>query len=195
MTDSDIDQWKKRIEVVGKAQARYLWVLLIVGLFYWTLQSDINNGASLPEIKTPIIGVNLSGEILLASGPSVIFLLIIIIYGTFRAFGTAVKKLNLGPGHIEPYDLAPNAIDFAAYNPKKDKEFPASLFLLAYPLYLSIFWFEAIILLIDLITLDGQIVGELFFIMLGSILGVFSTIDIYKIYRQRLISITTNSIK
>lgn len=195
MTDSDIEQWKKRIEVVGKAQARYLWILLIVGLFYWALQSSINNGVSQPEIQIPIIGTNLSSEILFASASSVIFFLIIIIHGAFRAFGTAAKVLKLGSGHIEAYDLAPNAIDFAAYNPKKDKEFPASLLLLAYPLYLSIFWIEAIILLIDLITIDLQIEGKLFFIISGLILCIFSTIDIFKTYRDRLIKIATNSIK
>jgi len=30
--------WAKRFEAIGRAQARYLWVVLVVTLFYFALQ-------------------------------------------------------------------------------------------------------------------------------------------------------------
>lgn len=175
--------------VVGQAQARYLWILLLVGLFYWALHSSMLNGVPKPEIQAPLLGINLSSVVLLGSAPFVIFLLIIIIHGTFRAFGTAKEKLNLGEGKIEPYDLAPNAIDFAAYNPKKVSKMPDAFLLLVYPLYLSIFWIESSFLLVALICSDTPLLGRWFFVIFGSLLGIISIIMMVLLWSNRLIRI------
>jgi hypothetical protein len=129
--------------VVGQAQARYLWILLLAGLFYWALHSNLQSGTlqSKEGVRVPLLGLDLSGATLWASGPVVIFLLIVIIHGTLRAFRTAQEALKLDclpTGSTEPYDLAPNAIDFTVYTPRKASSTLCALLLLAYPVYLSI---------------------------------------------------------
>ena len=172
--------------VVGQAQARYLWILLLVGLFYWALYSSILSGAPSSEVRTPLLGINLSSGVLLASAPSVIFLLIIIIHGTFRAFTTAKENLNLDEVKLEPYDVAPNPIDFATYNPKKVSTTPDAFLLLIYPSYLTIFWSEGIFLLIALTCSDTPVLGQWFFVSFGTLLGIITTIMMLRFWWSRI---------
>ena len=189
MPDEEREQWKKRMVVVGQAQARYLWILLLVGLFYWALHSSMLSETPGREVRAPLLGIELSSNVLLASAPFVIFLLIIIIHGTFRAFTTAKNNLKLEEGNFEHYDLAPNPIDFAAYNPKKVSNIPAAFLLLAYPLYLSIFWIEAIFLLVELVFSDVPLLGRWLFVIFGFVLAIIATILMHRFWSNRLTSI------
>ena len=54
MSQSDQDQWLSRAQAVGKAQSRYLWILLITMIFYAALQQRI----SAKEDVAPLRGLS-----------------------------------------------------------------------------------------------------------------------------------------
>jgi hypothetical protein len=181
------EKWEKRMAVVGQAQARYLWLLLLSGIFYWALYSKSGKGNASSEVTAPVFGIELSSEVLLASAPFVIFSVITIIHGTFRAYSKAIEMLNLDEeSKIEPYDVAPNPIDFAAYNPNKVSKIPEGLLLIAYPLFLSVFWVEGIYLLIALFCTENRISGYWVFAVSGAVLGIIASLLMLSFWWSRI---------
>ncbi|HKJ93950.1 MAG TPA: hypothetical protein VJ957_12345, partial [Longimicrobiales bacterium] len=61
-------QWEKRLAAVGAAQARYLWVLVVAGIFYLGVNATVfAKSPTLPStIHTPIIGLDVSATALWA---------------------------------------------------------------------------------------------------------------------------------
>ncbi len=67
---SNLDpRWLERLQVVGKAQARYLWVLLIAMIFYAALQQRVRAGLNETSLKVPIVDLEVSGSVVLGFGP------------------------------------------------------------------------------------------------------------------------------
>jgi len=87
--------WTARLGVVGRAQARYLWLLLVTGLFYLAVHSRIALGepGTGDELVIPLVNLTLSAVPVWASGPAVLSTLLLALHGTLRAYKTAGKAL------------------------------------------------------------------------------------------------------
>ncbi|PYN83547.1 MAG: hypothetical protein DMD87_29985 [Candidatus Rokuibacteriota bacterium] len=114
MTDLE-RHWLERLQVIGKVQSRYLWILLITMIFYGALQERVS--VDTDPLKTPIVDIEISGSFVLGFGPALISFFVLAITGTMRATRTARAKLNLGRGDWsgEELDTSPNALDLAFY--------------------------------------------------------------------------------
>jgi hypothetical protein len=95
--------WLERLQVMGKAQSRYLWILLITLIFYGALQERV------------YVDVEISGSFVLGFGPALISFFVLAVTGTMRATRTARAKLHLGRGDWsgEELDTSPIALDLA----------------------------------------------------------------------------------
>ena len=138
----DLDQyWLNRLQAVGKAQGRYLWILLISALFYAALRARvIDSTAETNSLKVPLIDIELSAQVVLASGAPVISFVVLAVTGALRAFGQARTKLGLGSGgdwRAEAVDTHPNAIDLALYTTAKSPKLIATVTYFAYPVFLT----------------------------------------------------------
>jgi hypothetical protein len=145
-----LDQyWLKRLQAVGKAQGRYLWILLISALFYAALRAraiDSTAETTSFSLKVPLIDIELSAHVVLASGAPVISFLVLAVTGALRAFGQARTKLGLGSGgdwSAEAVDTHPNAIDLALYTTAKSPKLIATVTYFVYPLFLTAALIEA----------------------------------------------------
>jgi hypothetical protein len=159
----DQKHWERRLASVGRGQSRYLWALLVLGVFFLSLVIP-SDGAS---YEIPGIGIALNPLYLLGIAPSVLCILIIVVIGSLRAYGAAKRELDLGPHSNRPptadevkrseaYDEIPNALDLAVFTRKRFERSPAALLLLNYPAYLTLFLVEAGILWIRFIlSTDG----------------------------------------
>jgi hypothetical protein len=92
MTDLD-PHWLERLQVMGKAQSRYLWILLIT-IFYGALQERVS--VDTDPLTMPFVDVEISGPFVLGFGPALISFFVLAVTGTLRATRTARAKLNLG---------------------------------------------------------------------------------------------------
>ncbi len=133
-------RWLERLQVVGKAQARYLWVLLVTMIFYAALQQRARAGTDETSLKVPIVDLEVSGAVVLGFGPALISFLVLVILGTMRAYTRARQQLGLGHADWsgEELDTSPNAMDFAFYTTRASPKviaavlhFPYTAFLLA----------------------------------------------------------------
>ena len=126
MTDLD-HHWLERLQVMGKAQSRYLWILLITMAFYGALQERVY--VDTDPLKMPIVDVEISGSFVLGFGPALISFFVLAITGTMRATRTARAKLNLGRGDWsgEELDTSPNALDLAFYTTQQSPKLVATL--------------------------------------------------------------------
>ena len=158
----DQKHWERRLASVGRSQSRYLWALLVLGVFFLSLVIP-SDGAS---YEIPWLGIALNPLYLLGIAPSVLCILIIVVIGSLRAYGAAKRELELGPYSNEPptadevkrseaYDEIPNALDLAVFTRRRFERSPAALLLLNYPVYLSLFLIEAGILWIRFIFSAG----------------------------------------
>jgi hypothetical protein len=107
--------WLERANAVGATQARYLWALLILILFYAALQVENASGGS-ASVRVPIVGLELSRIVVLASGPGVLSLIVLAIVGSMRALRRG-REQALKSHTGEEFDLHPNVIDLAFYAP------------------------------------------------------------------------------
>jgi hypothetical protein len=139
---TDLDQyWLRRFQAVGKAQARYLWVLLIAMLFYAAVRARVVGvpTETLPPLSVPLVGLEIDAATVFASGPVVLSFLVLVVIGSLRAFEHAREKLKLGTGGdymTEQVDVHPNAIDLAVYTPIRSRSIPATIGYFAYPAFL-----------------------------------------------------------
>jgi hypothetical protein len=139
-------QWLARLQAIGRAQARYLWVLLVAMLFYAALQSQVPAEGSPQALEVPLVHLQLKPEAVAASGPAVLAFLLLVFNGALRAFDNARAELKLGEGldsQLEPLDLHPNAIDLAIYTTSLSPPRIARSVYFAYPVFLSMALLEA----------------------------------------------------
>jgi hypothetical protein len=149
--------WLERLQVIGKAQARYLWILLVTMLFYLALTPRVSSPAQDTPLVVPVVNLELSGKAVLSFGPVVLSFLVLAILGSLRAFGHARKQLGLktsGDWSGEELDTSPNAIDLSLYTTSKSPKVVATVAHFAYPAFLLTALVEAAWLEKRLI--DGQ---------------------------------------
>jgi len=176
MSPEDRAAWIERLGIVGRAQARYLWLLLITGTFYLAVHVRVASPA-MPsdELILPVVNLPLNAVPVWATGPIVLSILLLAIHGSLRAFKTAAAALGVeGLGGGEEYDVAPNALDFVVYTTSESPACTRSILLFTYPLYLSIFCAEAWWLLVSVYARSGVPFKGLF-VVLGATVTVLAT--------------------
>ncbi len=140
--DEEKQFWIRRLEATGKAQARYLWFLLIAQIFYLALHS---RGTGHQEISVPIVDLKLDGVAVLASGAPIIAFLVLAVVGAIRAWTHAVEQVA-GKSPVrdaEHLDAHPNAIDLAMYTTKESPAIVRGLLYFVYPSFLTVALVEA----------------------------------------------------
>ena len=190
--------WERRLASVGRSQSRYLWVLLVLGIFYISLIIPTDHSLS----AIPWLGFAIDPRILLGTAPSVLFILIIVFMGTLRAYGAAKAELGLGPGDNKPpteeevktseaYDEFPNALDMAVFTRRRFQRSPWTLLLLNYPIYLSFFLLEGTYLWLRFILAVGEFPGFgllawLLINSVGAVLGPVASVLVVVLWCRRI---------
>ena len=128
--------WLRRIEATGKAQARYLWLLLLVGLFFAALRVRVPPAQ---QITVPVVDLDLDACTVLAAGGPIIAFLILAVMGAIRAWTQALQQVRgtSPPLNAEPLDTYPNAIDLALYTTDRSPRWLRNLLYFAEPIYLT----------------------------------------------------------
>ena len=147
MQDQEIKQgWIKRLDAVGRAQGRYLWLLLVSGLFYFALDVYLSADSmrfALPLV-VPIVGVSLNTLLVWAAGPAVLGFLVVGAMGSLSALRRAREALGVeGSEDREAFDSAPTALDFAFYTTAESPLGLQRACLFIYPVYFTLFVVEA----------------------------------------------------
>ena len=146
MDEKDLGLWLKRANIVGRAQERYLWFLLIAGVFFVALDQPISGAAH--SVSLPVLNLPLRPDIVWAVGPLVLGFLLVAAMGSLRAYRTVEDTLKAeGVKFSEAFDSAPNALDFAFYTTADSPLVLRKVFLFVYPTYFAVFVLEAAILL------------------------------------------------
>lgn len=190
MTEPD-PHWVDRLQATGRAQARYLWVLFVLCLFYAALFFQVRNTLpdNLPDPTMPVVGISLSTRLLLASGPAVISFLVIVVTGALRAFSNAEKQLGIEPHEYgtERLDTHPNAIDLAVYTTKESHFLLKGIAYHAYPAFLAAALAEAMWLGFNLYAAPkGVYPARTVFILLGSFLGLIAIVQVITMWLKRI---------
>lgn len=186
------NHWLDRLNALGRAQSRYLWVLLVACLFYAALRSALHGPQrqEQPTLQVPVVDLILDPMVVLASGSAVISLLVLIITGSLRAYSTARSNLGAGSGadaKAERYDLHPNAIDLAVYTTIESPRWLAVAAYFVYPLLLAFALVEAVALGRDLV--DGalrQVTGRSWFLVLAIVLWAVAAWQVVAITIRRI---------
>src|SRR5687768_296675 len=111
LTDTEQQHWLNRGEALGKAYGRYLWLLLVLGLFFAALRTQ---PASPDPMSVPAVDLKLNPTTVLAWSGSILSLLVLAAIGAVRAWSTALEKyLGRKPtkDDAERLDMYPNALD------------------------------------------------------------------------------------
>ena len=182
--------WEKRFDAVGAAQSRYLWVLLVAGIFYLSLglaaAPATSNDTRVVEI--PILGLELSTTAVWSSGPAVLSLLILVVVGSLRAAGVASRALGIDKlgSDAEAFDASPNAIDLAAYSTTKTGPKVRWLLGLSYPGYLTLFLVQALLHLVALWRLAPDRPWVIVVASVSSVLLLWAGIMVVWFWRNRI---------
>jgi hypothetical protein len=159
-------EWKERFAAVSAAQGRYLWALVVMGIFYFALPSS-------GSVKVPLVELPLHVSDIALTGPSVLFFLVLVIFGSSRAYGTAEAKATAAAKEpSEALDTAPNPLDLAVYTTADSPQWLLRVLRLTYPLFISVFAAEATWLLVGLFTHTAHTLGTWAFRALGLLTGV-----------------------
>lgn len=133
--DEERSFWLRRLEATGKAQARYLWLLLLTGLFFGALR--VRASTSQP-ITVPLVDLELDATTVLAAGAPIIAFLVLAVMGAIRAWTRALEQIRgQSLRDAEPLDIYPNALDLAIYTTEKSPALLRDALYFAYPLYLT----------------------------------------------------------
>ena len=158
------------------AQTKYLWLLLILGAFYWAVHSDVT---SPPEAPTPLLTIPGTATrfpvltVWATGGPVLLFVLLVIL-GALRAYTRAYHQLAPASDD-ETVDDHPNAIDWAADSTAATPKALAWLLGFSYPLYMTVFAVEATILLLTVARWPVAVPGRELF----TILGIIEAVPVY----------------
>src|SRR5213080_2519783 len=169
------DDWRRRLNAASLAQTKYLWLLLVLGVFYWVVHSDVTapSRVAVAPVSIPGLTVPLPLLTVWASGASVLFYVLLVILGTLRAYLTAETNLKPESGD-ETVDDHLNAIDWAAYTTHSSAALVKWLLGFSYPLYMTIFTVEATILLVTVARSPFPVPGRSFFTSIAVLEGILT---------------------
>ena len=185
---SDAGYWKTQIKAAARAQNAFLWVLLALGVFYWSLGSpeQLPVHERVKPVVLPFIGLDLPRLPVWGTAPAVLFFLLLAIYGTIRTCNRALAELaSVAPNEKEP-DLEPNVLDYAIRTTDASPRLVKKVLRFAYPAYLTIFVIEASSLTLDLATAQSEVPGRWVLLALAAIQGVPAYALTYLFWRGRL---------
>jgi hypothetical protein len=173
---ADKQAWLARYNRVAAAQAKYLWALLVVGVFCWVTTHPATISSAAPQpFSAPLLNIPVSSDAVLAASPAVILFLQLVIFGTLRAASKAEDSLK--PEKIgETDDEHWNAIDWAVYTTIKAKGWVKKTASFAYPVYMLVFTTEALYFLYRLIATRAVISGRWLFVGIATIEAVIVAI-------------------
>ncbi len=182
MTDHNEEaaHWLRRVDAMGRAQSRYLWILLLIGIFFLALQH------ACPEtqnVRVPFVDLKLDARIILASGGAVIAFLLLATFGALRAWRRAIYQyyeLTKTTGS-ERLDIHPNALDIAFYTTAKSPRWIRRITWQMYPLFLSALIAEAWWLFVVTWATPNS-PGRIAFVVVGAILLVPATLLVAKLW-------------
>lgn len=145
--------WLDRYEAIGRAQHRYLYLLLVLVAFFLVI--DGGPGSVPPITSKPLrlefITLEVSRVLVWALGPSIISFVLLAFLGTFPAADAALHGLkSTAPAGLsgDVYDRVPNLIDFAMYTKGEGAVFIRLLTLSSYPFFATIVFLTAVYLTI-----------------------------------------------
>jgi hypothetical protein len=172
-----------RLAAVSSAQAKYLWALLVLGVFYYVAASP--SGTSPAPVQVPFLGVPLSLTAISLSAPFVLFFLLLVILGSMRAYRTAEEGATSEEDLSEAMDSSPNPLDLAVYTTADSPDLLKRILALTYPLFLSVFAAEATWLLIGIfVRPDGPAIWV--FRILGALTGIPALILLLLVWRRAI---------
>lgn len=148
--ESDAERWLERLHAVGKAQRRYLWVLLVAAVFFLALQGQLSGDAASKSLAIPFLQIEVSARTVWGFGPLVLGFLLNVLMGALRAYRSPLEALERDLGTEmanEALDAHPNALDFAVYTTHESPGWLKRLLILTYPTVLTLIWAEAVWLL------------------------------------------------
>lgn len=184
-------RWLERLHVVGKAQARYLWVLPVTMIFYAALQQRLRTGVDETSLRVPIVDLEVSGSVVLGVGPALISFLVLVILGTMRAYTKAREQLGLGRADWsgEQLDTSPNAIDFAFYTTPASPKIIATVLHFPYTAFLLAGLIEAAWLAKRLV--DAGAPGRWMFVVAGAVLWLPAVLLVGRLLYRRIRDVPT----
>jgi hypothetical protein len=175
VSDKLLKIWPRRLEVVGRAQARYLWILLIAGVFFLAVHFQVIRAAQPEEqvVTVPFVDLQLSSLPIWGVGPAVIFFVLAVLMGSLRAYRTASDVLEISQlGKGEAYDVNPNALDFLVYTTPESSSWLKRWLLFTYPFVVTLFWVEAVWLAIEIWRSDIVLHLEWLYLATAGLLAV-----------------------
>ena len=184
-------QWIERMRSLGRAQARYLWLLLVVGVFYLAVQDQVILAESgLPgRLRVPLIDLDISASVVWATGPAVLAFILLAYLGSMRAYGYGARVLKLDePGEpaSEPLDTAPNAIDLAMYTTHESAWFVTGPLYFVTPLVVTLFLGEVVWLTYGVYVSPIEIPGRRWWVGAGVVLSLAAGRHIADIWYRRM---------
>lgn len=143
------DHWVERVHALARTQAHYVWILLVTGLFYFSLPTGTPaNGQGQATPVVPFLGIPFDSHQILLTGPFVLSFLVLAFSGAVRAFKRASE--NALPDErndtwaAEKLDVYPNAIDMVVYHTENTPRWIVAIGYFGYPFYLTVFLLEAV---------------------------------------------------
>jgi hypothetical protein len=144
---------------------------LALGAFYWVAQPPLQiPGQPSPAVNLPVLNLELPSTAVLATAPTVLFFLQLVIFGTMRALDTADRALK-PEGVSESLDHHSNAIDWAVYTSDKSPKLAMKVAALSYPLFMLVFTAEATYFL--WLLWNSAVPYRLYFVVIAVLEGLF----------------------
>jgi hypothetical protein len=134
--DTSREQWLARLEATGRAQSRYLWITLVAGIFFFALRYA---DPSTREISVPIVDLKLDAAAVLASGGTIIALVVLASLGAILAWSTALREYGgeSWRDQAERLDTHPNFLDLAIYTAPGPSTLFGKVVYFVYPFFLT----------------------------------------------------------
>ena len=183
MSESEHEQWLRRLDATGRAQARYLWILLLACLFFFSLRQS---AASSQQISVPVVDLKLNAAAVLGSGGTIIAFIVVASLGAITAWSRALHDYGGEQWRqiAERLDIHPNALDLAIYTtPESSKAF-ARVGYFVYPLYLTLALVESVWLQFWLWKFIAP--GKTFFMVAWLFIWSRAAFLLFGVWRERI---------
>lgn len=181
------EDWKRRFQAVGRAQARYLYLLLVASVFFWALHVQVMVSAPMEvaDQQLPLVGVTVNRVVVWATAPIVLGFTLLAAFGTFHAIKLASDKLGTlveGDQGFERLDVSPTAIDFIVYTKSPSLR---RLGLLSYPGFLSVVYVEAWWIWFCLLRSDRALPGWKVLVIIGAVVLLWCTYRLVELWLSK----------
>lgn len=191
-SDILLNLWIARLNSVGRTQSRYLFLLLIFGLFFALLEYEFPTKPDylIEPLKVPVLNIPIRPSTILLFAPLVLAILLRGVLGTMNAWDIARKEVRnilskiISSKDAVAYDNFPNLIDFVFYKtPKTKNRFLIFIIWISYPLILTLFAVEGFLMsyrLLDFNVFNCIIIFISIFVWITVVLGL------YRIWKSKI---------